>query len=132
MLKIPKLGATQSIHTSDGNTAVHFVQVQPRHHPQLHDRHPHQSIQVPVLESEMFQNRCRQLTQDPNMTAKETVWKIANQEVLFKVLNNVALINVKSRNHTGQESLVGSCQKQMMLVHKEDQLLAMISLGKSS
>ena len=118
MLKIPKLGATQSIQASDGNTAVHFVQVQPRHH-------HHQAMQVPVLDTKIFQNRCHKLTPDPNMTAKETVWKIANQEVclLCLDLNNVALMNAKSQNHTGQEYLVGSCQKQIMLVHKADHAL---------
>ena len=113
MLMIPELGATQSIQTSVGNTAVYFVQVQPRHHPHQAMNVP---MNVPVLDTKIFQNMCHMLTQDPSMTAKETVWKIANQEVLVKLLINVALMNAKSRNHTGQESLIGSCQKQMMLV----------------
>ena len=121
MSKIQKLGVTQSIQRSDGNTAVLFAQAQHHYH--------HQSMKKPVPDLEISKNKCQQLIVDQNMTKKEIVWKIANPWVSWQVLSNAALMNVKSRNHIGSEFWIGLRNKQMMIAPV---LNAIISLGKRS
>ena len=82
MSMIQKHGATPTIQISAGNTAVLVVQAPTQHQsPTPHTptqntrflEHRRQSIQVPVLDSEMSQNKFHKLTKDLNTTKKENV-----------------------------------------------------------